>query len=485
MVHIAREIVGLLRYMGYGLCVAWGFLLFSISEFQPNVDSYFVYATAPGAVLCVVLLVGKIRPAGFRTGFAFLCGALAALGTLLQTMAQFDGTLIELIGMFAGGFAFAGLLSVWFAAYVSLQIRSVFFCSGVSLAIGALVCIGVSSLPFDLAGLATSVLPLAAVLFLPDCKEEDTGHHFLGLAKDGMVFRGDIPIKVLVGLFLVYAVLDTVRSVTRLPGSFFGRADVGYLVVPLLVAIVCVAVAVPKRKKFDLSTLPKAVFAALTVSMVLSLTLSIPHYNFGFSSSMCTQVLCWLFLVCVAKSGALSASSAFYFGWLAEFAGGVVAQAMAPVLYGRVIVTSFALALAMSAAVVFLFSGKGLIVSLVNDEKGARSRQMSKRIGDAGRPYDGVIGRETANEGAGGAAGNTTAHPDYTERFCAERMLTAREKDVFKLWITGHSMRHIQEELYVSQGTVKTHLRNIYDKCGVHTRDELMRMFESEKAQND
>ena len=39
-------------------------------------------------------------------------------------------------------------------------------------------------------------------------------------------------------------------------------------------------------------------------------------------------------------------------------------------------------------------------------------------------------------------------------------------------------MRTIQEKLFVSQGTVKTHLRNIYDKCGVHNRRDLMKMFE-------
>ena len=39
-------------------------------------------------------------------------------------------------------------------------------------------------------------------------------------------------------------------------------------------------------------------------------------------------------------------------------------------------------------------------------------------------------------------------------------------------------MRYIREELFISESTVKTHLRHIYDKCNVHNRDELVRAFE-------
>jgi len=49
---------------------------------------------------------------------------------------------------------------------------------------------------------------------------------------------------------------------------------------------------------------------------------------------------------------------------------------------------------------------------------------------------------------------------------------------VFALWVTGRGAKYIQERLVISPATVKTHLRHIYEKCGVHSRAELMKRLE-------
>lgn len=60
--------------------------------------------------------------------------------------------------------------------------------------------------------------------------------------------------------------------------------------------------------------------------------------------------------------------------------------------------------------------------------------------------------------------------------------LSPRETEVFMLLAQGRSRTYISEELVVSEGTVKTHISHIYDKLGVHGRQE---MFDLLLAQDD
>ncbi|MFR1166710.1 MAG: response regulator transcription factor, partial [Adlercreutzia equolifaciens] len=70
--------------------------------------------------------------------------------------------------------------------------------------------------------------------------------------------------------------------------------------------------------------------------------------------------------------------------------------------------------------------------------------------------------------------------PDPYTAFCAEYDLSPRESEVFRLWVTGHGLKYIQNALFVSESTVKSHLRSIYRKCDTHNRDEIIALFERE-----
>jgi DNA-binding CsgD family transcriptional regulator len=48
--------------------------------------------------------------------------------------------------------------------------------------------------------------------------------------------------------------------------------------------------------------------------------------------------------------------------------------------------------------------------------------------------------------------------------------LTAREQEILDLVAEGRTNAEIAERLWVSRGTVRKHLDNIYAKLGVHTR---------------
>ncbi len=57
--------------------------------------------------------------------------------------------------------------------------------------------------------------------------------------------------------------------------------------------------------------------------------------------------------------------------------------------------------------------------------------------------------------------------------------LSPRETEVFVLLARGRSLPIIKNELSIATGTAQTHIRHIYEKLGIHTRQELFDLIES------
>ncbi|MEQ3362064.1 helix-turn-helix domain-containing protein [Raoultibacter massiliensis] len=65
-------------------------------------------------------------------------------------------------------------------------------------------------------------------------------------------------------------------------------------------------------------------------------------------------------------------------------------------------------------------------------------------------------------------------------RTVAERFgLTNRESEVLELLARGRTSPVIQEKLFLSHNTVKTHVRHIYTKMGIHSQQELIDIVEA------
>lgn len=89
-----------------------------------------------------------------------------------------------------------------------------------------------------------------------------------------------------------------------------------------------------------------------------------------------------------------------------------------------------------------------------------------------------------AREGAPAAAHPAAGAPgpddgrDPLDAFAAAYEISPRERDVLALWLAGRGMKYIENELFISESTVKSHLRSIYRKCDTHNRDETISLFE-------
>ncbi len=64
------------------------------------------------------------------------------------------------------------------------------------------------------------------------------------------------------------------------------------------------------------------------------------------------------------------------------------------------------------------------------------------------------------------------------EAISARYGLTPRESEIMQYLVKGRSAQYIQDTLVLSRNTVKSHMKHIYTKLGVHTQQELISLFE-------
>ena len=92
-----------------------------------------------------------------------------------------------------------------------------------------------------------------------------------------------------------------------------------------------------------------------------------------------------------------------------------------------------------------------------------------------------VRGEGTADEAFPPAPSASPA--SSLERQCAQVVaqygLSAREADVLVLLARGRDAAYVAEELVISKNTVRTHMKNIFAKTGVHSRQELIDLVET------
>lgn len=133
-----------------------------------------------------------------------------------------------------------------------------------------------------------------------------------------------------------------------------------------------------------------------------------------------------------------------------------------------------------------------------NEEKDGGTEEMEAetrgadrvKAAAAGRGSSGVAAGERLFEDGGTteaatlpngdcAAGVGAQGEDSAAVFARAVGLTARETEILSLLVRGRTLPYIAKELFVTTGTVKTHVRHIYEKALVNNRQELLDKVEA------
>ena len=92
-----------------------------------------------------------------------------------------------------------------------------------------------------------------------------------------------------------------------------------------------------------------------------------------------------------------------------------------------------------------------------------------------------VMGITSLSAGRRSLSGNLASQEENTLELLAERHhLSPRECEVFLLLAQGRSRAYIEKELFIAEGTVKTHTSRIYQKFGVSGKQELISLVRDE-----
>ena len=210
---------------------------------------------------------------------------------------------------------------------------------------------------------------------------------------------------------------------------------------------------------FIKETRPEGLIALFAVPILAILTFLVPVMCIGTQTASDTFYNVGLVsqeLVLVAGTVALAISfnmppirtfliARVAFG-LSDIAGGLIAAFVLGDAVSEIMgVVVFALCEAVVALMIFIFVVLHRFNTTHDDDEGKQKRQSDNiQIRDA------------------------------CERIADACKLSPRERDVFFLLAEGRSTARVKEELCIAEGTVNTHVRNIYSKLGVHTRQEML-----------
>lgn len=170
---------------------------------------------------------------------------------------------------------------------------------------------------------------------------------------------------------------------------------------------------------------------------------------------------CFVLVLCVvcidvAASFRVSAVRAIGLGFVALYGGETVGSLFAHSLEATG-VSMFDLTLVTLVAVSLLFISHLFLFT--------ETDLIKLGIGEVS-----VVGRASVDE----AEETTEAAVDPCVIIIERYALSPRESDVLPLLLEGRTISRIQETLFISAGTVSTHIRHIYQKTGVDNRQELI-----------
>ncbi len=225
-----------------------------------------------------------------------------------------------------------------------------------------------------------------------------------------------------------------------------------------------------QRPRFSFGLLCYWVFLIITLVFSLVSILGIQSVWLGAFSSAGTVVMdlmVWCSLICIVHKSGHSALHVFGIGYSSAALGSTVGWALGAQLYA-IAVTPQELAVVDSLVfAIVIFSA----LFILNQRDLRTMTAPNHKVGD-----DEVDGVDAD------ARRDVSVRPRFTLRCRAlaqEHGLSSREAEVMLLMAKGKDAQAIAEELFVSYNTARTHIRNVYGKCGVHNRHDFIELIDN------
>ena len=484
-------------FFGYGFLYAWGYVSWSTASLATrSVNggefdlSWLVSAAVVPALLVVLAVLGTRRDLEHSRVAYAAAPSLAALGTVLSVVYQHVGqpTLAWMLAAVSGvctGAASALFSLLWSLALSRLDMASLETVVPVSFLASALCAIVVPSLA-QLPALVVALLLVAACAFTLGRARvwvDEEGRDGLEGAADGTYAPEAAPaiVRMLVFGVIAWMVMNAAPVVSNAAspdGALIVGVDVAG-VVGYLLSVAFALLIIRFAVRVDFQALVSMTLPVLVLSMTLfALDSNAAQFcadvlNVALNS--CCEIILLLYFIRIAQGRserrafwlALGSAASYLGVLLGQLVSGWCARAGVveanPALFGLIVVCVYAFATALIP------------------QRSYEAQSECGKLGSTGgaRGVSGAAG-ECEHEGAAVESAAESLDPIAAgvARVAARYQLSPREAEVCEYLARGRSQAYIREALFLSKNTVATHVRRIYTKLDVHSKQELIDLVE-------
>lgn len=454
----------------------------------------YTWSTVAFSLIAALLALFHKRASRLLARRSVMCaaGVVSSIGMLMEYAGAF---------LFQGGgnalFVTGALLTGLGTAFIAVRAGQIYAATRPVVAVtntalselasGLIFFFVVGTLP-QIALLVAALLPLAAALmtlFEPDADAVRPPVPHRAIDVDASTRRASVSafVRFLVVVFLLTFMANLSKGAFALQDvdASLASGTVGVSLVILVSFVLVLLSSLLKSFDFGVAYYPLVLMLVLAVVVVFSSDAG----NLA-AASVIVLVYClfslfmWCLLAYLARSDYWSPIQVF--GWgrsvfaLGSLAGLVAGQGNPLELMGgsESFVVGLVLAFLLVAASMLIFRESD--VRKITSASWLAAEAVAPRI-DAERE-EACEGESVSCESADcdderAKPGRITAVVD-AEAFAADHNLTVREREVFDLMLRGRDAKSIGEALVISDNTAKAHIRSIYAKTGVHTRQEFV-----------
>lgn len=452
---------------------------------------------AYGAVMLVGAFAAWRRPFSRRgqrsvawAGFALM--TFSTLAVMAGKEMGLDGVLFTACIVAGMGGALGG--AMWTVAYVRLNMHQAVLFGFLSLALGSLGGLVVGFLPEMLGYTVSLFMPPVALLCYQRAMRVDVGSQVAPLP-----VYDEEPRSTILFIFGGIAVFGLALGLSRgfpagEPVVFDPLLRVVHQVGVIALSLFVVWWAVLRCKRLSFSFLWRIeIFVAAGGMLILSafpgtLTgLAIATVN--IADTFMLGVL-WVTMQDVSRHTTVHPYAVYGFAWATRIFSRNIGRvliiavgAVSPAVTTIVGIVMFALAVSMA----FLLSDGIPRVRALFDESCGASEEEDRSLPTLAAPSGSQLREQVGDERSVSDEALKSFAPMSHEEFdqAAEALrncygLSEREMQIALLIAQGRSKAHIADQLFVTENTVRTHAKNAYAKLDVHSKQELIDLFEAQ-----
>ena len=443
-----------LPYFGLALAFCW---TYSIQRVVPNtLEGLFQVAVFSGTALACILLafVSKRTNANASTNRVLVVAcpttaALCALALIVPNPLQHIDSAVLLLGV-ACGFSIGWLYLVWGSFYRTLDIKAAIAALFGSVIAASILKIAILPLATHPAGAALCALlaPVSTLCWRRACANPVPSNEGANRFTSKTLFTLK---RMSLGIVAFSFALGVIRSLNL---AYFAQPFVFETLTHVLEIAVCIGlltVIYRRREDLDFSDLWLLVLLTIATGLIAAEFLPGAPGSVSFAiltaAQMFALVFLWLGLSDVAHNSLYPSDSVFGIGW---------SFYALPVAIGSLctVVPNFEFNQAHLSLVVIY----ALLIAIVFFLR-ERTPHEYKLFADLNPPL----------------SGDTLSHFSKQVDKLADRYgLSEREKEIVALYAQGRNRRFIGSHLFISENTVRDHIKNVYKKMRIHSKQELI-----------